>query len=261
LEQFRNFFEEIYKKYNKKEFIHTDPIIFPHTLDGNREFVALTASCFAYGNVKAIQSFLTAFFNHYGTDPLNIKDNEGGLYYRFQKREDVVFYAELMKNLYTEYGSVENIFAEKNTLEEAIQHFYNVIKEMSTDAGRGFSFLFPDPVTSGSKRLRMFLRWMIRCDEVDFGLWKKFTPSELMMPIDTHILRFAKNNKVISNETAGRKNLEAVSRFFRDLNTEDPAKYDFALTRLGIVNNCKYSSCESCKKCLHINGCIFRNDG
>ncbi len=68
-----------------------------------------------------------------------------------------------------------------------------------------FSFLMPNPETSGAKRLRMFLRWMIRADDVDLGLWDSFSTSELKMPIDTHILRFAKNNGVITNDSASKK--------------------------------------------------------
>lgn len=254
----RSFFEEIYSLYNRSDYVHTDPIFYPHTLEGNREFIAMTAACFAYGNVKAIKSFLTAFFEYYGTDPHRLSKEQGGLYYRFQSKLDVHFYSELMKRLYGEYGSLENIFSERDSLEDAIVHFQETVLRESSGADKGFFFLFPNPRTSGAKRLRMFLRWMIRDDEVDFGMWKGFSPAELMMPIDTHILRFAKNNNIITNESAGRKNLESVSGFFRELNPQDPAKYDFALTRLGIVNECKYRECEHCKGCLHRKTCFFR---
>jgi len=257
LKKFQTFFEDIYQCYNKKEFIHTDPIHYPHTLDGNKEFIAITAACFAYGNVKAIKSFLSNFFDHYGTVPSDLNADNKGLYYRFQSVDDVHYYAQFMERLYGDYGSIENIFAERETLEEGIDHFFDLMKTMCADAGKGFFFLFPNPRTSGAKRLRMFLRWMIRKDDVDFGLWTKFNKTELMMPIDTHILRFAKNNQVIMNESASRKNLETVSAFFRTLNPNDPAKYDFALTRLGIVNDCMYGACEECKKCVHEKTCIF----
>jgi len=123
MEKFRHFFEEIYSLYNKKEFLHTDPIHYPHGLDGNREFIAVTAACFAYGNVKAIKSFLMSYFDHYGTDPYTLSSKESGLYYRFQSVDDVAFYSEFMKRLYGDYGSIENIFAERETLEEGIDHF------------------------------------------------------------------------------------------------------------------------------------------
>jgi uncharacterized protein (TIGR02757 family) len=253
----KEFFESIYILYNKKEFIHTDPIWYPHNIVGNAEFAAVTAACFAYGNVKAIKSFLTSFFEFYGSDPHKLTLKEGGLYYRFQNKADVCQYADFMKRLYEKYGSIENIFRERDTLEEGVDHFCLTVREMTPARGQGFDFLFPNPKTSGAKRLRMFLRWMIRRDDVDFGLWKSFSPAELKMPIDTHILRFAKNNGIISNDSATRKNLEQVSDFFKKLNPDDPAKYDFSLTRLGIVNDCKYQPCAVCEGCLHKTSCIF----
>jgi len=253
----KDFFEEIYSIYNIKEYIDTDPIHYPHTIEGHKEFVAFTASCFAYGNVKAIKSFLLSFFDYYGTDPEKMITTNGGLYYRFQSTEDVLCYTRFMKRFYEQYGSIENVFRQRETLEEGIFHFYETMKKMCSEADKGFFFLMPNPKSSGAKRLRMFLRWMVRSDDIDFGLWKSFSPSELMMPIDTHILRFAKNNGVIINDSASRANLERVSAFFKELNSEDPAKYDFALTRLGIVHGCKYGECEKCAECRHKKTCIF----
>lgn len=259
MDKFRNFFEEIYSLYNKREFVHTDPIDFPHKIEGNKEFIAFTASCFAYGNVKAIKSFVKKFFDHYGTDPHSLNSENGGLYYRFQSKDDITYYTEFIKRIYGEYGSIEAVFNQRETLEESIVHFYQTMKQMCSDADKGFFFLMPNPpeTSGGAKRLRMFLRWMIRADDVDLGLWDSFSTSELKMPIDTHILRFAKNNGVITNDSASKKNLETVSDFFRSINKSDPAKYDFALTRLGIVNDCKYQECEFCIKCPHKNTCIF----
>lgn len=257
IDDYKIFLEDIYKIYNTKGYISTDPIIFPHTYEGNKEFIAITSAVFAYGNVKAIQGFIKSFLDYYGTDPMNLKSESGGLYYRFQKKQDVEFYADMMRRIYGDYGSLENVFAKRDTLEDGVIYFQSVIEKYAENAGSGLRFLFPNPVTSGSKRLRMFLRWMIRRDEVDFGIWTKFKPSELMMIIDTHILRFAYNNKIIGNTSATRKNLEAVSSFFRELTPQDPAKYDFALTRLGIAGGCKYMNCAACAVCRHCGNCIF----
>lgn len=258
MKDFFAFFENIYSLYNKTEYIHTDPIYYPHTLEGDKEFIAFTAACFAYGNVKAIKSFLLSFFDHYGTDPYNMNTEKSGLYYRFQSEADVGLYADFMKRLYGEYGSIENLFKTRENLEEGINHFYDTVLKMAEGADRGFLFLIPNPKTSGAKRLRMFLRWMVRSDDVDFGMWRSFSAEQLMMPIDTHILRFAKNNGITKSDTASRANLNAVSGFFRELNSEDPAKYDFALTRLGIVHSCKYRECEHCLECIHRKSCIFQ---
>jgi len=253
----RDFFESIYKRYNIKEFIETDPIWFPHNYGGNVEFVSMVASCFAYGNVKAIKSFIKSFLDAYGTDPFKLDETSKGLYYRFQKREDIDYFVSFMKRLYGEYGSIENIFAKRDTLEEGIVYFHEVIRRESAD--NGFFFLFPNPKTSGAKRLRMFLRWVVRDDEIDFGLWSKFSPKELKMPIDTHILRFASNHGIIPNTSSTKKNLERVTGFFIGMNEKDPAKYDFALTRLGIAKGCRYDKSETCERCDIRKECLFVN--
>jgi len=257
---FKEFLDILYDKYNVTEYIETDPIFYPHTLKGNREFIAITASCFAYGNVKAIKKFLLSFFETCGTDPENLKNNPENLYYRFQNKDDVLSFINIMKELYNKYGSIENVFKNiSDDLDEAVIGFHKLVMELADKhgAGKGFRFLFPNPVTSGAKRLRMFLRWMIREDDIDFGIWKGYSPSVLDMPIDTHILRFSKNAGIVSTESATRKNMETVTSMFKELNPDDPAKYDFALTRLGIVEKCIYIENNICETCILRDKCPF----
>ncbi|WP_022850204.1 TIGR02757 family protein [Limisalsivibrio acetivorans] len=256
----RPFFEELYSRYNRKEYIDTDPIFYPHTIGGSTEFVSLAASCFAYGNVKAIKGFLLSYFNEYGTDPGDIQDKPTELYYRFQKPEDVRAFSLAVRELYQRFGSVEDAFYSfSSDPEEALITFVNHMKGEGErfGAGRGYAFLFPDPVKSGAKRFRMFMRWMIRSDEIDFGLWKKFQSAGLQFPIDTHILRFAYNRGIIKTTAGTRKNLETVTNFFREMNPEDPAKYDFSLTRLGIAGGCRYEKGETCSDCDIFGVCPF----
>lgn len=261
IEKFRTFFDTIYNKYNRIEFINSDPIVFPHKIKGNTEFIAFCASCFAYGNVGAIQKFLNSFFDEFGTDPLAINKKDTALYYRFQKPVDILAFVWKVKEIYEVYGSIENAFlASGENLEESLNNFTILMKKISIDAkiGQGYGFLFPDPVKSGAKRLRMFLRWMVRCDDVDFGLWKNYTCKDLHFIIDTHILRFAYKNGIINNSSSTRKNLETVTSFFRQMNPCDPAKYDFAISRLGIIFNCTYEASQKCFKCEEKNICPFR---
>ena len=103
----------------------------------------------------------------------------------------------------------------------------------------------------------MFLRWMVRKDDIDFGLWEGFNKQSLYMPADTHILRMSANLGIISSSEKGKKAVVKVTNFFKSLNEEDPAKYDFSLTRLGIVSNCQYSRNDICNGCVHKKVCIF----
>ena len=254
----KNFLEILYKKYNKTEYVKSDPIRFPHELNGNKEFIAFTAACFAYGNMKAIQGFLFKYFGYAGLDPLNLECKEDkGLYYRFQTSADVAAYSTLMKKVYLEYGSLETLFKkagalniEKAGLGIELLRSYGVMTN-------GMNFLMPIPGKSASKRLYMFLRWVSRRDEIDFGLWKSFDKVSLYMPVDTHILRMAKNMGIINKNENDKKAVIKVTDFFKSLNPDDPAKYDFALTRLGIAESCRYELNENCNLCSNKEWCIF----
>jgi uncharacterized protein (TIGR02757 family) len=251
-ERIKAYLEHLYSKYNTKAYIATDPIVFPHTYGGNAEFVAFTAAMFAYGNVKAMQTFLSNFFKTCGVDPLKLATNPQGLKYRFQSVQDVADYCEVMAKVYAEQGSLEALFSGA-TKAEAMATLRAYFGDKLT---HGINFLLTMPGKSASKRLTMFLRWMIRSDDVDLGLWTSYKPHQLSMPLDVHISRFAVRNGIIESET-GAKALALVDSFFRELNPEDPAKYDFAITRLGIAHKCKYSLDIACNSCEEKEICLF----
>ncbi|MDR2883533.1 MAG: TIGR02757 family protein [Deferribacteraceae bacterium] len=247
-----NFFEHIYSKYNTAEYIKTDPILFPHTLEGNTEFIAFTAALFAYGNVKAMQKFLYAFFDSCGTDPYTLKPNPDRLKYRFQTVNDVEAYCNAMKRIYNDHGSLEKLFA--NGALEA----FNIIRSNYFDTlTPGIKFLFAIPEKSASKRLWMFLRWMIRKDDVDLGLWMNYNAMDLNFPLDTHVHRMSVSLKIITQNESGVKAREKINSYFRKLSPLDPVKYDFALTRLGIAHKCQYEPSERCAKCAEYGICKF----
>ncbi|MDR0454908.1 MAG: TIGR02757 family protein [Deferribacteraceae bacterium] len=254
----KSYFEHLYRRYNTKKFISTDPIQFPHNTDGNREFIAFTAALFAYGNVKAMQKFLTAFFERCGTDPFKLEANPANLKYRFQTGSDVADYCLLMKRIYQENGSLEQLFVGDAPMEAAAAGVKAIRDKYISEMTQGLNFLFALPGKSTSKRLSMYLRWMIRKDEVDFGLWKSFSPAFLYMPVDTHIQRLSLKMGIILPGDKGVAALNKVNAFFRELNPYDPVKYDFALTRLGIAFNCSYERSQSCVRCAENDLCAFQ---
>ena len=254
------FLESIYKTYNCLDYIKTDPIRFPHELEGNKEFIAFTASAFAYGNMKALQKNLFNYFETVGTDPFNLDCQvHDKLYYRFQTKEDVASYSNLMKKIYNEYGSLENLFKAANVYSvSSIDNGMKLLRSHIENITNGLNFLLPVPGNSATKRIYMFLRWMVRKDDVDFGVWEYFDKTTLLMPADTHILRMANKLGIIGENEKGKKAVEKVTDFFRRLNPQDPAKYDFALTRLGIVLGCQYSESDKCLNCNEFSHCIFK---
>jgi uncharacterized protein (TIGR02757 family) len=255
----KKFFESLYGKYNTAAYIPSDPIVFPHTIGGNQEFVAFTAALFAYGNVKAMQKFLHSFFDSCGTDPLSLKANPDGLKYRFQSAQDVASYCNAMKKIYIEYGSLERLFynGSHDPAAAALQAFQTIRANYFDTLTSGLKFLFAVPEKSASKRLWMFLRWMIRKDSVDLGLWNDYTPADLNFPFDTHIRRMSVSLKIIAANETGVKARNKINAYFRELSPDDPVKYDFALTRLGIVHKCQYGRSATCEKCAEYERCVF----
>lgn len=255
------FLETIYTKFNTEGFVETDPVFFPKTLNGNTEFVAFISSVFAYGKVNLIKNFLGNFFDEMGTNPFEIdvlKKHE--LYYRFQKKYDITVLCEFMKDVYNNYGSIESFFITKSTsLENSLEKFIHYAREfgLKKDASDGYLFLFPKYGSSGLKRFRMFLRWMVRDKDIDFGLWKNYKKNELIFPVDTHILRFGKNIGILSNTSNTHLNALKITEFFKMYDSEDPLKYDFTLTRIGMLNGCIFKKNSQCEACQFFNGCAF----
>ena len=185
-------------------------------------------------------------------------DINNSLYYRFQTKEDVAAYSKLMKKVYDKYGSIYGLFKAADAVTvENIDKGIILLRSHLDEITQGLNFLLPVPGKSASKRLYMFLRWMVRKDDVDFGFWNEFNKKSLYMPSDTHILRLACNLGIIEKNEKGKKAVIKVTDFFRDLNPEDPAKYDFSLTRSGIISGCQYSENDICEKCSHQKICLF----
>jgi len=254
------FWESIYFQYTRSRFIGSDPILLPNRIDGNKEYISFVSSLFAYGRVNAIQNFLENFFSRYGNDPFGIDSSEAKLYYRFQTSEDIRLLVLLIKEIYMKYGSIQNFFKNiSSNLENALEGFLDYARKVGVEnsAGRGYFFLFPKYGDSGLKRLRMFLRWMVRKDDVDFGLWDVYKASELLYPLDTHILRFAKGFGIINTEVNSHRNARLITDYFRGVNEKDPVRYDFAITRLGMLNFCKFKTSVNCEVCALKNDCLF----
>jgi uncharacterized protein (TIGR02757 family) len=254
------FLENIYLKFSADEYLGTDPIIYPKTYKGDTEYIAFISSLFAYGRVPLIQKFLNEFFEQYGSIPVKKNIIKKKLYYRFQTGNDIYILVKFLANIYKDYGSIENcFFSLSENLEEGLKHFINKAHNfgINNNAGSGYFFLFPVYGKSALKRMRMFLRWMVRDTDIDFGLWKKFDKSELLFPLDTHIIRFSRNLKLISSSSGTHKNAVSVTNFFKNIEPADPLKYDFPITRLGITGGCNYSSSLKCNKCNEADFCPF----
>ena len=208
----------------------------------NDETIALICALFAYGNVKAIIKFLQSldFSLLEATDEV-IRKTLAGHYYRFQNAEDVTVLFIALKRL-KEVDSIENIFykgyqKEHNVL-DALWSFIESIKEVYPYESRGYKFLVgsvPKKVNSAGtyKRYLMYLRWMVRKDSLDLGLWSKIDKKDLLMPLDTHTFKVSQKLGLLERKTYDMKAVLELTERLKSFDKNDPIKYDFALYRLG----------------------------
>jgi len=208
----------------------------------NDESIALICALFAYGNVKAIIKFLESLdFSLLQTSDKVIEKELSSRYYRFQNSQDIAALFIALKRL-KEIDSIENIFykaykKEENIL-DGLWNFISTIKEVYPRESRGYKFLvgsLPKKVTSAStyKRYLMFLRWMVRSDEIDLGLWSKIDKKDLLMPLDTHTFKVSQKLGLLKRKTYDMKAVLELTETLKGFDGLDPIKYDFALYRLG----------------------------
>jgi uncharacterized protein (TIGR02757 family) len=161
----------------------------------------------------------------------------GKFYHRTFKGEDCIFFLELLQNIYSNHGGLEACFSpvDRTDIKDSITHFHRIF--FSLPHLRRCEKHLPDPSKNSScKRINMFLRWMVRSDNkgVDFGLWKKIRPSELMCPLDVHSSDVARKLGLLTRKQNDWKAVEELTVNLRKFDPADPAKYDFALFGLGI---------------------------
>lgn len=245
-----------------------DPARFPrrHKGRGDREAVALVASLFAYGNVKAIGDYLDDLLAHLGPSPAATlaggEVRRGLRPYRFQTAEDVHHLLVALGRVLDSYGSLEAAFCAKGgTPEHRLEAFVRLLREQCPKLTTGIRHLLPLPSDgSACKRWWMFLRWVVRPEDgLDLGLWTCVKPHELRMPVDTHVARIARALGLAVRKTADRAFAVELTESLRAFCPEDPTRYDFALAHMGISRQCLGRRVEIvCKACSLRMHCKLR---
>jgi len=243
----RNALEELYATYNRREMAHPDPIEFLYAYEDvrDREIVALVASLLAYGRVaqilKSVERALArmpapaAFVE--GSSPQTIRETFAGFRHRFTSGEALAELLICAGRAVRRHGSLGACFAaglseEHETVLPALDAF---VRELRDGAGERTAFPLPSPADgSACKRANLMLRWMVRRDAVDPGGWDGVPASKLIVPLDTHMLRISRALGLTHRRGADIRTAREVTAAFRRFAPEDPVRYDFALTRLGI---------------------------
>lgn len=232
----------LYDKYNQREYVDPDPLLFlydyPNAQD--REIAGMIASCLAYGRVNMIMKTVKMVLKEMGPSPRRFLENtrEGetrkrfaGFKYRFSTGDHLCDLFGGLKSVLYEYGSLEKCFSgDGKAADKGMDRLYGAITR-----DKKVGHLLADPgKTSACKRSHLFLRWMVRKDAVDPGGWASVSPVQLIYPIDTHMFKIGTLLGFTRRKSADKRCALEITQGFRQINPEDPVKYDFALTRFGI---------------------------
>ena len=278
--------DTLYKTFDKG-FLESDPLLFPHRFRStkDREIVGLISSTLAYGRVAQIKKSVEAVLSIMGGKPyaftMSFTPKEdlklfGDLRHRFNDGRDVACLIYFMRQMIELNGSIGGFFKvgynrDDATIKNALTSFTERALELSHGGiyGRakalqrsaGVRYFFPSPVNkSACKRLNLYLRWMVRSgDALDLGLWRYADPAKLIVPIDTHVARISRHLGLTKRKSADWRMAEEVTEALRAFDKADPVKYDFAISRLGILEECpsRYNK-EKCSQCIINDVCVIK---
>ncbi len=241
--------EKLYSLYHRRELVHPDPLEFLYKYNDlrDREVVGLVASSLAYGRVAQILSSVSTVLERMGPSPFAFLLNSSldsllsafaAFKHRFTTGQELAALLWGAKCTIEHYGSLHACFMacfneHDDTVLPALSAFVRKFNTCSSKNGK-FSLLPSPDRGSACKRLNLFMRWMVRRDEVDPGGWRFIPLSKLIVPLDTHMHRIGLFLNWTVRRQADLRTAVDITCAFRRLVPEDPVRYDFSLTRLGI---------------------------
>jgi len=260
--ELRAFLNRKVEEYNRPAFIANDPVSIPHQFSRKQdiEIAGFFAAIFSWGNRTTIirksqelmqlmdQSPYEFILQHEEKDLQRFLDFK----HRTFNATDLLYFITFFRSHYSRYESLEEAFLRPregragSLREGALTAFYHYFFSPEGASAGGEPLVVP-PRThkhiaspekkSSCKRLNMFLRWMVRKDDkgVDFGIWERLSPSQLVCPLDVHVARVAKNLGLLSREQSDWQAALELTDYLLLLDKEDPVKYDFALFGLGVM--------------------------
>ncbi len=244
--------ESLYRKYHHPEYIHPDPLecLKGYTHPGDREIAGIIASSLATGRVQSILTAVRSVLEKLPSPretllSLELRDLRKtfkNFKYRFYTSSQFMDFLFGIRACLREYGSLNECFISgmKKKDQNVIPALGSFVKSLDAQ-NRGKSGVLPLPERgSACKRLNLFLRWMVREDEVDPGGWEGVSTNKLIVPVDTHMLRIAQALGLTSRKQADMKTAVEITEAMKSFDPEDPVRYDFSITRLGIHPDLTY---------------------
>lgn len=267
-----NRLDSLYADYNREESA-TDPVhlVRPFPDPADREIAGFCAAALAFGRVGSVINSITTLLAIMGRrpaafvrafDPVAPHPALRAMVHRWTRGIDLVALLWILRQMLERRGSLEGFFLEGYLPEHedigpALDSFstralaLDLRKAYGTVPARaGVCYFFPRPSAgSACKRLNLFLRWMIRQDEIDLGVWTGVPASKLVVPLDTHILRLGKCLRLTRYNTAGWKMAADITSSLRALEPADPVRYDFSLCHVGMMGACGYGRPQGDSQC------------
>ncbi len=234
-----------------RDKLSPDPLEIPHrfTRPEDIEIAAFFAAFFAYGSVFQIIKNVNGLLSRLDDSPYRViksaddlEERIDGFYYRFYSTFDVVTLLLALKILLRDRGGLKGLFIEgyspERDLASGIQHFSSWFLQFAEVEGRltrGFRHFFPEPAKgSACKRMNLFLRWMVREDDLDFGFWSEVGRENLIIPLDLHIARISKLLGLTARNDSSWRTASEITAKLREFDPQDPVKYDFALCHISM---------------------------
>ena len=251
----------------------SDPvhIVRRYTAPEDREVVGFCAAALAFGRVasvlNSIETLLAAMGPHPARfvrsfDPARDRAAIDPVVHRWIRGRDLVALLLILQRMLCEAGSIERFFVagddpmtpdigpaldafSARALETNLRPAYGRLPKRA-----GVCFFFPRPSAgSACKRLNLFLRWMVRRDQIDFGTWTLVSPSRLIIPLDTHVIRLGRCLGLTHYGTPNWKMAAEITASLRAINPVDPVRYDFSLCHVGMMNACGYGRAQRDGQC------------
>lgn len=245
----RDWLESLYHAYHHPSHLGSDPLQFVHRYrdPADQEIVGLIAASLAYGNVTSINRSIEEVLRRMpgspaeflrANDEQNLRRTMAGFRHRWTGPDELADVLVGVRRAIQAYGSLGRLFVALDAPGEDLG--ITLARWVGTLRGARSlrrKELLSDPArNSASKRLHLYLRWMVRKDAIDPGSWSGIDPARLIMPLDTHIFAFARACRLTRRTTPDGRAAREITEVFRRIRPDDPVRYDFSLTRPGIID-------------------------
>jgi uncharacterized protein (TIGR02757 family) len=265
--------EGLYQDYNRSDAA-ADPvqIVRRYTAPPDQEIVGFCAAALAFGRVASVLNTIETLARILGPapaefvrrfDPAAPHPELRGMVHRWTRGRDLVALLWVLRQILDRAGSVERFFLEGYAAEDpdvggALDSFSRRALALDLHAayGRriparaGVCYFFPRASAgSACKRLNLYLRWMVRRDAVDLGVWTGIPPGKLIVPLDTHVIRLGRCLRLTRYTSPGWRMAEEITAALRAIDPQDPIRFDFSLCHVGMMNACGYGRRQGDTQC------------